>query len=166
MGVFVRRTRTTKGHTERTKNHVRTCPCGRDQHQQVTKFRSTPMQSILAHLATTMPPKKKQMMQETTKYKKNPMAPKRFKSAFMFYSAKRHQELRKDPANKKVSLESPKKGVEVPHKNHFLCQGDIASIASLTQVSYCYIWLPSRTSTAQSIGSGQNGIAILEILAR
>jgi hypothetical protein len=37
------------------------------------------------------------------KLKKNPQAPKRFKSAYMFYSSMKHKQFRKDPQHRKVS---------------------------------------------------------------
>jgi hypothetical protein len=38
------------------------------------------------------------------KLKKNPEAPKRFKSAYMFFSSAMHKQIRTDPQHRKVSL--------------------------------------------------------------
>jgi hypothetical protein len=41
---------------------------------------------------------------DSIKYKKSPEAPRRFKSAYMFFSTEKHKEIRKEMGNKEVSI--------------------------------------------------------------
>lgn len=41
---------------------------------------------------------------ETVKYKKSPEAPRRFKSAYMFFSTEKHKEIRKEMGDKEVRM--------------------------------------------------------------
>jgi hypothetical protein len=46
----------------------------------------------------------KKNSRETVKYKKSPEAPRRFKSAYMFFSTEKHKEIRKDMGDKEVRM--------------------------------------------------------------
>jgi hypothetical protein len=41
---------------------------------------------------------------ETVKYKKSPEAPRRFKSAYMFFSTEKHKEIRREMGDKEVRV--------------------------------------------------------------
>jgi hypothetical protein len=46
----------------------------------------------------------KKSSRETVKYKKSPEAPRRFKSAYMFFSTEKHKEIRKEMGDKEVCM--------------------------------------------------------------
>jgi hypothetical protein len=46
----------------------------------------------------------KKSSRETVKYKKSPEAPRRFKSAYMFFSTEKHKGIRKEMGDKEVRM--------------------------------------------------------------